>query len=222
MKIVIIILAVILIAFTLIQIYFISGQRNIETYPYVVIKKYDRIEIRSYEATLFTSVKLSTKGYENSSRKGFSILAGYIFGDNEAKQKISMTAPVVQAPSTEVGPSEKISMTAPVVQSPVKSGWEMSFMMPSKYSMEDLPRPKDSRIQIHMVPEKTVAVIRFSGLWSEEKNNLKAQALKDWLIEKNQYETVSEAMFAGYNPPWTLPFLRRNEMMIEVRPKKTK
>ena len=71
----------------MIQLYFIIAQRNIETYPYVVKKKYDQFEIRSYEATLFTSVKLPTKGYKNSSSKGFSILAGYILGIMKGMKK---------------------------------------------------------------------------------------------------------------------------------------
>jgi hypothetical protein len=94
MKIVTIILVVILIAFVFVQLYFMLAQRNIETYPYKVKKKYDGFEIRSYEATLFTSVKLTTKGYNNSSGQGFSILARYIFGNNERNEKISMTSPV--------------------------------------------------------------------------------------------------------------------------------
>ena len=94
MKTVIISLAVIVIAFTFVRLNFSRDQRNIETYPYVVTKKYDRFEIRRYEATLFTSVKLSTKGYKKSSSKGFSILAGYIFGANERNEKIAMTTPV--------------------------------------------------------------------------------------------------------------------------------
>ena len=92
MKILLIFLSLLLIAFVIIQVFAIKGQQNIETYAYKVNKKYNTFEIRSYEATLFTSVTLSTKGYKNSSSKGFSILAGYIFGKNERNEKIAMTA----------------------------------------------------------------------------------------------------------------------------------
>ncbi|MFT5581478.1 MAG: hypothetical protein ACI9G9_000729, partial [Psychromonas sp.] len=126
MKIITIVLVVILIAFTSVQLYVMYGQRNIETYPYVVKKKYDTFEIRSYEATLFTSVKLSTKGYKNSSRKGFSILAGYIFGNNEGNEKISMTSPVSM--------SLDDSMT-------------MMFMVPKRFKKDMLPKPYQSGIE---------------------------------------------------------------------------
>ena len=83
--------------FIVVQFFAFNSQRNIETYAFIVNKKYDIFEIRSYEATLFTSVKLSTKGYKSSSSKGFSILAGYIFGGNERNEKISMTSPVIMS-----------------------------------------------------------------------------------------------------------------------------
>ncbi len=97
MKILIFIFGIILIGFIVVQLFALNSQRNIETYEYVVNKKYDTFELRSYEATLFTSVKLSTKGYNNSSSRGFSILADYIFGGNEKNQKISMTSPVTMS-----------------------------------------------------------------------------------------------------------------------------
>jgi len=97
MKILIILLAVILVTFLATQIFMWREQNNIETYSHVVNKKYERFEIRSYEAALFTSVKLSTKDYKASSSKGFSILAGYIFGKNERKEMISMSSPVTMS-----------------------------------------------------------------------------------------------------------------------------
>ena len=97
MKLILILLAVIIIAFFIVQLFAMKGQRNIETYPYLVKKKYEIFEIRDYEATLFTSVKLSAKAYSEASSKGFSILAGYIFGKNERSEKISMTSPVAMS-----------------------------------------------------------------------------------------------------------------------------
>ena len=97
-------------------------------------------------------------------------------------------------------------------------GWQMSFSMPSKYkSLDELPKPKDARIALNVVPAKLVAVVQFTGFWNEKKNQEKANLLKAWLSQAGRYEAISAPKFAGYDPPWTLPFLRRNEMMIEVQ-----
>jgi hypothetical protein len=194
MKIVTIILVVILIAFAFVQLYFILAQRNIETYPYTVKKKYNRFEIRYYEATLFTSVKLSTKGYKNSSGQGFSILARYIFGNNERNEKISMTSPV--------SISLEDSMT-------------MMFMVPKKLNKDMLPKPNQSGIEFREEPAKTVAAIRFSG-WANEtkiekyKQNLKAALDAEGIKYSNQF------YFFGYNAPYEV-FNRKNEVIVELQ-----
>lgn len=169
------------------------GQKNIESYPYEVLKKYDSFEIRSYEATLFTSVKLSTKGYKNSSSKGFSILAGYIFGDNEKNEKISMTSPVAM--------SLEDSMT-------------MMFMVPKEYKKETLPKPNQSSIEFKEEPAKTVAAITFSG-WADDE---KIEKYKQKLIAALEAEGISYSnrfYFLGYNPPYEV-FNRKNEVIVEL------
>ncbi|MGR6087462.1 MAG: SOUL family heme-binding protein [Arcticibacter sp.] len=194
MKIVTIILVVVLIAFAFVQLYFMYLQRNIETYPYVVKKRYDRFEIRSYEATLFTSVSLSTKGYENSSSQGFSILARYIFGNNERNEKISMTSPV----SMSLGDSTT-----------------MMFMVPKKLNMKMLPKPNQSGIEFKEEPAKTVAAIRFSG-WANDakidkyKKNLTAALDVEGIKYSNRF------YFFGYNAPYEV-FNRKNEVIVELR-----
>jgi hypothetical protein len=194
MKIVTIILVVILIAFVFVQVYFMLAQRNIETYPYTVKKKYDGFEIRSYEATLFTSVKLATKGYNNSSGQGFSILARYIFGNNERNEKISMTSPV--------SISLEDSMT-------------MMFMVPKKLNKDMLPKPNQSGIEFREEPAKTVAAIRFSG-WANDtkiekyKQNLKAALDAEGIKYSNQF------YFFGYNAPYEF-FNRKNEVIVELQ-----
>lgn len=192
----------------------VFGIRSEETPNYQVLIKNENKEIREYSPYIIATTRVEGS-FKDAQNQGFRILAAYIFGDNEKKSKISMTAPVII--DSEKNSSEKISMTAPVVQTPTQSGWEMSFMMPSKYSLESLPKPLDNRIVLKEVDKKTVAVISFTGFWSEEKNQKMASDLKDWLAKDTQYEVISVAMFAGYDPPWTIPFLRRNEMMIEVR-----
>ena len=194
MKIVIIALVVILLAFIFIQLYFIHIQRNIERYPYVVKKKYKQFEIRSYETTLFTLVRLSTKGYKNSSSKGFSILAGYIFGNNERNEKISMTSPVSM--------SLEDSMT-------------MMFMVPKKFKKDMLPKPNQTGIEFKQEPAKNLAAIRFSG-WANDtkiekyKQNLKAALDAEGIKYTNQF------YFFGYNAPYEV-FNRKNEVIVELR-----
>ena len=193
MKTVIISLAVIVIAFTFVQLNFSRDQRNIETYPYVVTKKYDRFEIRRYEATLFTSVKLSTKGYKKSSSKGFSILAGYIFGANERNEKIAMTTPVSM--------SLDDSMT-------------MMFMVPKKFHKDMLPKPNQPVIEFKEEPAKLLAAITFKG-WANDtkiekyKQELKAALDSEGIAYSNQF------YFFGYNAPYEV-FNRKNEVLVEL------
>lgn len=194
MKLVIIILAVILIAFAAIQVYFMRLQRNIETYPYVVKQKYDRFEIRSYEATLFTTVKLSSKGYKNTSSQGFSILAGYIFGKNERNEKISMTSPVSMSLEDSV---------------------TMMFMVPKKLNKETLPKPNQSAIEFKEEPAKLLAAIRFSGWANDAKIEQYKQDLKaDLDAEGIKY--TNKFYFFGYNAPFEV-INRKNEVLVELK-----
>ena len=148
MKLITILLITCFVLFALIQLYFILGQRNIETYPYIVQKRYKNVEIRTYEATLFTAVKLKTKGYKQSSSKGFSLLAGYIFGANDRQEKIAMTSPVSM--------SLDDSMT-------------MMFMVPKQLKKDMLPKPNQPAIEFKEEPKKLMAAIRFSGWANDEK-----------------------------------------------------
>jgi len=194
MQILLILLGVILIAFVVIQLFAFNSQRNIETYTYVVDKKYDTFEIRSYEATLFTSVKLSTKGYKNSSSKGFSILAGYIFGNNERNEKISMTSPVTM--------TLEYSMT-------------MMFMVPKELKKEMLPKPNQSLIEFKEEPAKTVAAISFNGWANDKKIEKFKQELKSALDAEGI--TYSDRFyFLGYNAPYEV-FNRKNEVIVELQ-----
>lgn len=178
---------------------------------YKVLVKEDNKEIREYESYIVAKTTV-TGSFKNAQSKGFRILAGYIFGKNKSQQKIAMTAPVVQASQ-----NEKISMTAPVVISPNENKtWTMTFSMPSKYSLNSLPVPTDDRVKIEKVEGKLIAAMTFSGFWNESINANKAQKLSEWVKNYREYKISSPPMFAGYNPPWTLPFLRRNEMLIEL------
>jgi hypothetical protein len=193
MKTLLIIVGIILLAFITIQIFAWNGQRNIETYPYVVNKKYDAFEIRNYEASLFTSVQLSGNKYKDVSSQGFSILAGYIFGGNENGEKIAMTSPVAM--------SLEDSMT-------------MMFMVPKKYKKETLPQPNQSQIQFREESAKTIAAITFGGWANDEKIERYKQKLKSALDAQNIPYT-NRFYFLGYNPPYEV-FNRKNEIIVEL------
>ena len=194
MKILLTIFGVILLIFIIIQIFAMNGQKNIETYSYVVTKKYDAFEIRNYEASLFTYVKLSGNKYRDESNKGFSILAGYIFGGNEKNEKIAMTSPVAM--------SLEDSMT-------------MMFMVPKKFKKETLPKPDQSEIKFQEEPKKTVAAIAFSGWANDEKIEKYKQKLKSALDAK-EIPYTNRFFFLGYNPPYEI-FNRKNEIIVELK-----
>jgi hypothetical protein len=194
MKTLFLILGVILIAFIVLQLFAIKGQRNIETYPYIVKKKYDTFEIRNYEATLFTTVKLATKKYKESSSKGFSLLAGYIFGNNKRNEKIAMTSPV--------------AMT-------IEDSVTMMFMVPRKFKKETLPQPNQLQIEFKEEPAKTVAAIVFDGWANDEKIEKYKEKLKVALDVKGiKYSNLF--YFLGYNAPYEV-FNRKNEVIVELR-----
>ena len=193
----------------------VFGIRTYEMPKYEVILKEGDKEIRYYGS--YIVAKTTVKGEFNEAQgAAFRILAGYIFGDNEKRQELAMTAPVIQKPTTE---SEKIQMTAPVIQGPSEEGWVMTFMMPSAYKMEDLPIPKDKRVSFETVPERYTAALRYTWLGNKSRNERKANELQEWLMGLKDYEPISSPRYAGYDPPWTLPFFRRNEMMIVVKRK---
>jgi len=189
------------------------GAGNEEQPKYQVVMKQEAYEIRKYDSYIVAQTSISGD-FKEAQSKGFRILAGYIFGKNKSKSKISMTSPVVQEKELE---SEKISMTSPVTLTPNDNAWTMTFSMPSKYTLSDLPVPDDERVKLSTIESRFVAALTFSGFWSEAKNDLKGKELEEWLTNYKEYEMISKPMFAGYNPPWTLPFLRRNEILIELK-----
>ncbi len=178
---------------------------------YKVISSEENIEIREYASILVAQVSV-TGERKSAISTGFRILADYIFGNNEGRNKISMTSPVEQQEG------EKISMTAPVIQQESLDNlhWNVRFVMPSEYTLETLPHPKNNQIDIMSIPSKRYAVIRFSGLAREGILQRNLDLLQQYIGSKKLHE-VGKPVYAFYNPPWTLPFLRRNEIMIEIR-----
>lgn len=179
--------------FLAIQLYAMSSRKSIEQYQYDIVKTFDGFEIRNYEASLFTSVKLPTNKYNEVAGKGFSILGGYIFGGNSSNQKIAMTSPV--------------AMT-------LEDSMTMMFMVPKNIKKQDLPKPNQSAIAFEDVPEKTVAAVRFGG-WANDK---RIEKYKNKLISALDAEEIrhnGKFYLLGYNPPYDL-INRRNEIIVEL------
>jgi hypothetical protein len=196
-----------------------ASAEDTETLTYKVLKKEGKLEVREYAPYIAASITFESK--EEFEDQAFRVLAGYIFGKNVRQENIGMTSPVMNEgedigmTSPVITEGEDIGMTSPVFTGK-KEGWTMTFTMPSRYTMENLPMPVDKRIVIQEVPSKTIATIRYSGWRSDKKNARKEKELRDWLKKEN-IEVSGAASFAGYNPPWTLPMFRRNEVMIPVK-----
>lgn len=172
----------------------------------------DGIEVRRYEPRIAAETVVRAPE-EQARREGFHRLAGYIFGGNEGAGKIAMTAPVSQA-SAAAG--EKIAMTAPVSRSGGDDdGWVIRFFMPSTWTMATLPTPKDDRVRLVEVPAETVAVLRFSGDRSQPVIAARSAELLAGLRAKG-IEPSGDPVAWFYDPPWTLPFRRRNEVVVPI------
>ncbi len=180
-----------------------------EEAPYTVLKTDDIFELREYPPQILAEI-IVDGDLEGAGNKAFRPLFRYISGDNKSRGKIAMTAPVSQEKT-----GEKISMTAPVSQQSVQGKWAVSFMMPALYTMENLPIPDDPNIRLRQVPARRMAVVRYSGTWSEKNYLENKQRLENW-IRENGFEISGEPVWARYNPPFTLWFLRRNEILIPI------
>jgi hypothetical protein len=183
---------------------------NVEQAKYTVLESHNNIELRDYAPMIVAEAEVSGERAKAIS-EGFRIIADYIFGNNEAKQKVAMTAPVTQQQS------EKIAMTAPVMQQSSGAVWAVRFVMPASTTLATLPKPNNPAVKLKEVKGKRFAVIRFSGGSGAENLKEHIQELMDF-ISANKLSAASEPTYAFFNPPWTLPFLRRNEVMVEIAP----
>ena len=165
---------------------------DIEEPRWELIDKLDQVELRRYAPSIQAVTELGSSAGTSS---GFRILAGYIFGGNERAQSIAMTAPV----------QETLEKTRPV----------MAFTLPAEYSMEELPTPNDERVSLVEVPQRTVAAVRFSG-WATGGKVARMQRKLLATLATHGIEPVGVPVLNQYNPPWTVPFLRRNEVSVEV------
>jgi len=182
----------------------------VEEPDHEVIVEDGNFEVRLYEPIITASVDVrGEKGA--AANAAFNPLFRYISGNNTAKAKIDMTAPVTQAASS------RIDMTAPVTQTETGKGvWRVSFVMPEEWTMETLPAPDDSRVMLAETPARTLATIRFSGRARPKAQAEKTAALETWIAERG-YEITGPAVTAFYNAPFVPGPFRRNEIMIPVR-----
>jgi len=183
---------------------------SLEEPNYTVVYEADGFEYRQYESYLVSETVIdNARNSDAAGDEGFRRLFRYISGGNESAAKVSMTAPVSQSKS------EKIAMTVPVQQSESADGWRVSFMLPSQYTLATAPRPTDSRVYVREVPARLVAVKKFSGRWTEANYSKNESRLMAY-VNDNNLTPLGEVERAAYNAPFSLPFMRRNEVMLQV------
>jgi hypothetical protein len=187
----------------------IIGIPSVQEAGYDVIKAADHIQLRHYKTMVVAQTEVDAN-YKEASNKAFNRLFKYISGSNKKQQKISMTAPVIMGPQ-----SEEIAMTAPVFQEKSGNLWLMQFVLPANYTLSTAPVPTDTTVTLKEIPNKKVAVLRYSGILSEKSIAERTKELQSWL-EGQGFKALSPARSAGFDPPWTLPFLRRNEIHIDI------
>jgi hypothetical protein len=182
---------------------------GIEKPKYQVIDKEGKFEVRQYQPQIVAETVVESD-FDEAANMAFRRLFNYISGENRKKESIAMTAPVNQKIS-----SEKIAMTAPVNQQQSEGNYIVSFLMPSKYTMETLPEPLDSSVRLRQIPARKIAALRYSGSWSRKKYEQKKILLEEFIRNKG-LRTRGQDIFARYDPPFQIPFLRRNEVLLEV------
>jgi SOUL heme-binding protein len=185
-----------------------SQMRHVEEPKYTIVKKDGAFELRDYPPIIVAEATV-TGSREVAINKGFRVIADYIFGNNISARKVAMTAPVMQAPS------EKVAMTAPVTQQGSGDSWTVRFVMPSEYTMDTLPKPKNAAVALKAIEGQRMAVLRFSGAANDALISEKTTELEK-VIAARQLTALAAASLAFYDPPWTLGVFRRNEVMIPV------
>lgn len=184
---------------------------RVEEPKYAVVAQDGAIELRDYAEIVVAEAEVAG-GRKPAIEEGFRLIAAYIFGANRPNTTIAMTAPVQQQAS------QKIAMTAPVIQQAVSPDrWTVRFVMPASWSLDTLPQPNDPRVTLHRQAARRMLAIRFSGLASDRLIAEKTAELRDYAKSRG-LNITGDPLLAFYNPPWTLPFLRRNEIMLEALP----
>ena len=185
----------------------------IEEPRYEVVQRLEGAEVRQYAPYVVAQVWVEASA-EEAGNQAFPILAGYIFGKNKGARKFDMTAPVTQAPASAAEPI-KLAMTAPVTQAPAAGGFVVQFVLPQAVTLATAPEPLDARVQLREVPGQRVAVIRFSGFWTQANYDEQLAKLQS-ALQAAQLRWQGEPTLSRYNPPITPWFLRRNEIWLRL------
>lgn len=181
----------------------------IEEAKYTLVEESGAFEIRDYAPHLLVETVVNSS-LEEAGNVAFGRLFRYISGNNLSSNAIAMTAPVSQEAR-----GETITMTAPVEQQQAKAGWAVSFMMPAKYTRQTLPTPTDPTLTVREVPACRMAAVRYTGVWSQERYLKNKERLESWIQGKG-LTVKGQPVWARYNPPFTLWFMRRNEILIPI------
>jgi len=191
----------------------VFGESGVENAPYTLLKsdQVEKIEVRNYESMVLVSSDMSADGMNSAFRNLFR----YISGENEGSTEIAMTAPVLMDESETTAKGSEIAMTAPVFMKKQSAQQVMSFVMPADFTMQNTPKPISSDVWITEIKDYKVVVIKFSGLLSDNNVEKQTRILNNW-IANNGYTAISEPINAAYNGPFTIPWLRHNEVLIEV------
>ena len=167
---------------------------SLETLNYRLLTKIDDVEIRFYSEHLLATVKVES-GFNRAGYSAFRDLFDYISGNNREKQKIAMTTPVIQRPT--------------------KKGWAVSFVMPELLLAQGMPEPQSNQVIQEKIKSRLMAAVQYSGSWRESKF-LKHKEFLVKTIKKTDYRICGPILWARYNPPFSLPFMRRNEVIAQV------
>ena len=181
----------------------------IEEPSYKVTRTLGDVEVRDYAPYVVAEVVVPGSA-SSAGNEAFRILAGYIFGKNKGERKLAMTAPVTQSAAPV-----KLPMTAPVTQSPAPGGYRVQFVLPKDVTLATAPEPLDPRVTLREIPATRVAVIRYSGFWSDDNYNRHLTLLKDALHQAG-VQWAGEPVYSRYDAPFKPWFLRRNEIWLPV------
>ncbi len=191
-------------------LFFATGVWAYEEPAYTVVFETDGVEYRRYEPYLVAETQVTTEERNRAANVGFRRLFDYISGANKSRTEIAMTAPVQQQQS-----GQKIAMTTPVRQEMSDGGWTVAFVVPDEFDRQTVPMPTNPDVYIREVPSALIAVLRFSGRWTDRNVDRHKDRLRTHLAVEN-VEMQGEIVNAFYNAPFVLPFMRRNEVMVEV------